>query len=118
MKPPTLAQIWSAESWLAFPLLDKRLSSLEEQLLAVTHARWPTSSLEIAEFLGHTLVSREQKRLLSSRITYHIKKLVEKKKLMSKRVGNALVVWPYEIEPLRGRKGIILPPTPFHEKEP
>lgn len=70
-------------------------------MLSVAKARWPTSSLEIAEFLGHACVTREEKRLLSSRIVYHIKKLVAKKHLISKRFGNALIVWPYEVETLR-----------------
>ncbi len=73
----------------------------ESRVLRVVHSRWPTSSLEIAEFLGHSIATREEKRLLSSRIVYHIKKLVERKKLMSKRFGNALVVWPFEVETLR-----------------
>ncbi len=77
------------------------LSPKEERILQIVHARWPTSSLEIAEFLGHALVTREEKKILSSRIAYHVKKLVGKKKLISKRFGNALVVWPYEVETLR-----------------
>ncbi|MFH0969998.1 MAG: hypothetical protein V1776_00880 [Candidatus Diapherotrites archaeon] len=77
------------------------LSSEEDRILHVVKNRWPTSSLEIAEFLGHSFSTREEKRILSSRIVYHIKKLVQKKHLMSKRFGNALVVWPYEVESLR-----------------
>ncbi|MEK6970906.1 MAG: hypothetical protein AABW68_04445 [archaeon] len=73
----------------------------ESKLLHVVHSHWPTSSLEIAEFLGHSVHTREEKRLLSSRIVYHIKKLVRQQRLMSKRFGNALVVWPYEVETLR-----------------
>jgi hypothetical protein len=73
----------------------------ESRVLKVVHSRWPTSSLEIAEFLGHSVTTRDEKRLLSSRIVYHIKKLVERKRLMSKRFGHALVVWPYEVETLR-----------------
>ncbi len=77
------------------------LSDWENNVLRVVRSRWPTSSLEIAEFLGHSCTTREQKRLLSSRVVYHVKKLVEKKHVMSKRFGNALIVWPYEVETLR-----------------
>ncbi len=77
------------------------LSSFELEILQVVHHRWPTSSLEIAEFLGHTLTTREHKRTLSSRLVYHLKKLVHKQVLMSKRIGNALMVWPYEVEKFR-----------------
>ena len=81
------------------------LSPHENALLSVIHSRWPTSSLEIAEFLGHSCETRDEKRLLSSRISYHIRKLVEKKHVISKRVGNALIVWPYHVEKLRLENG-------------
>ena len=77
------------------------MTHAEAQILHVVHTRWPTSSLEIAEFLGQSISSRDEKRLVSSRLAYHIKKLVSKRKLMSKRFGNALIVWPYEVETLR-----------------
>lgn len=77
------------------------LSAFELEITQIVHQRWPTSALEIAEFLGHTLVTREHKRTLSSRLSYHLKKLVHKQVLMSKRIGNALMVWPYEVEKFR-----------------
>lgn len=86
---------------VATPASPSSFSPVEKDILSIVHARWPTSSLEIAEFLGHTLGSREEKRLFSSRITYHIKKLVRKRHLMSKRFGHSLVVWPYHVETLR-----------------
>jgi hypothetical protein len=82
-------------------VLSSSLSSFELEIIQVVHHRWPTSALEIAEFLGHTLTTREHKRTLSSRLTYHLKKLVHKRVLMSKRIGNALMVWPYEVEKFR-----------------
>lgn len=92
------------------------LSSLENRILEYVHAHWPTSSTEVAELLqGAPLVTREEKRLHSSRISYHIQKLVSKQKLISKRMGNALVVWPYEVESLRVMHGLMIP---VHVKEP
>lgn len=101
MKPPSLAQFFSRTSQLDSHAPDPSLSPFESHLVSIAHARWPTSSLEIAEFLGHPTHTREEKRTLSSRIAYHVKKLIEKKKLMSKRMGNALIVWPYDVECLR-----------------
>lgn len=89
-------------------LLSSDLSVEETHILHVVHSRWPTSSLEIAEFLGQSVSSRDEKRLVSSRLAYHIKKLVSKRKLMSKRFGNALIVWPYEVETLRVMKDVPL----------
>lgn len=77
------------------------LSPFELEITQIVHQRWPTSALEIAEFLGHSLTTREHKRTLSSRLSYHLKKLVHKQVLMSKRIGNALMVWPYEVEKFR-----------------
>ncbi|QQR92515.1 MAG: hypothetical protein IPJ89_05205 [Candidatus Iainarchaeum archaeon] len=77
------------------------LSPFELEIAQIVHQRWPTSALEIAEFLGHTIATREHKRTLSSRLSYHLKKLVHKQVLMSKRIGNALMVWPYEVEKFR-----------------
>lgn len=101
MNPPSLVQLFADPLPLNPPRVDRSLSAFEFRLVSIAHSRWPTSALEIAEFLGHPAHTREEKRLLSSRIAYHVKKLVEKKKLMSKRVGNALIVWPYEVEYLR-----------------
>ena len=81
--------------------LSPHLTPFELEIIQIVHHRWPTSALEIAEFLGHTLETREHKRTLSSRLTYHLKKLVQKNVLMSKRMGNALMVWPYEVEKFR-----------------
>jgi hypothetical protein len=77
------------------------LNPLEQEIVRIVHQHWPTSSLEIAEHLGHSLETREQKRTLSSRLSYHLKKLVEKRILMSKRSGNTRMVWPYEVEKFR-----------------
>lgn len=87
------------------------LSSLEWRILDYVHAHWPTSSIEVAELLqGAPLNSREEKRRHSSRISYHLQKLAAKKKIVSKRVGNALIVWPYEVESLRVMHGLMTPP--------
>lgn len=83
------------------PPTGHHLSPFELEVVQIVHQRWPTSALEIAEFMGHTISTREHKRTLSSRLAYHLKKLVHKQVLMSKRIGNALMVWPYEVEKFR-----------------
>ena len=113
MPPQTLSQYFSGMpdlsdvSSTSTPL--SSLSDWENKVLHIVKNRWPTSSLEIAEFLGHTCNTREQKRLLSSRVVYHVKKLVEKKHVISKRFGNALIVWPYEVETLRIMHEMMVP---------
>ncbi len=105
MATPSIAQYFSSipsleSSFVPHP----SLSAHENEVLRIIYHRWPTSSLEIAEFLGHTCKTRKQKKILSSRIVYHVKKLVEKKYVVSKRFGNALIVWPYVVEKKRGSR--------------
>ena len=110
MKNDTFAAQFSGMPNLRPETLPIVLSSLETRILDYVHAHWPTSSTEVAELLqGTPLVTREEKRRHSSRISYHIQKLVSKKKLISKRMGNALIVWPYEVESLRVMHGLIVP---------
>ncbi len=101
VKPLSISHYFSDKSELDSFSPEPSLSDWENRVLHVIKTRWPTSSLEIAEFLGHACETREQKRIFSSRIVYHVKKLVDKKKVISKRFGHSLIVWPYEVETLR-----------------
>jgi predicted transcriptional regulator len=47
------------------------------------------------------LSSRELKKRASTKYAYYLQKLVEKQLVLSKRVGNALVVWPVHAEKYR-----------------
>lgn len=121
MPPHTLAQYFSGMPDLVdFSPSPSQpaLSDWENKVLHIVKSRWPTSSIEIAEFLGHECVTRDQKRLLSSRIVYHVKKLVAKKHVMSKRVGHALIVWPYDVETLRIMHEMMTPSSPAHHTQP
>ncbi len=107
MSAKTVAQLFSRvppvmdEYYISHARAPASSTETERKILGIIHARWPTSSLEIAEFLGHDAISRKEKKQLSSRLSYHLQKLVEKKHIMSKRVGNARIVWPYPVEESR-----------------
>jgi hypothetical protein len=77
------------------------LSRLEFEILAFVLENWPTSALEIAEHFNEAPDSREGKKRLSTKYSYHLQKLVEKRMLFSKRFGNSLVVWPLDAEKYR-----------------
>ncbi|MAG22284.1 MAG: hypothetical protein CL943_03200 [Candidatus Diapherotrites archaeon] len=77
------------------------LSQKEQDIFALILESWPTSAVEIAEHFGEDLSSRESKKKASTKYSYYLQKLVEKHLLMSKRVGNALIVWPVRAEKLR-----------------
>lgn len=77
------------------------LNGNEKKILELVREYWPLSSLEIAEHFKEQISSREEKKRASSKYSYYLKKLVGKRKVLSKRVGNALIVWPLEVEKYR-----------------
>ena len=87
--------------------IPKNLTSMEKDIFALILENWPTSALEIAENFKEKLASREDKRRASTKYSYYLQKLVGKKLLMSKRVGNALIVWPLKVEKYRTIEDIL-----------
>lgn len=77
------------------------LSKCESEIFGMVLANWPTFSMEIAEHFKEDLSSRESKRKISTRYSYYLKKLIEKKLIVSKRAGNSLIVWPVLVEKYR-----------------
>lgn len=84
-----------------------RLSQKERAVLEIVLQNWPVSALEIAEHLREAPSSREHKKKLSTKYSYYLKKLVDKKLVLSKRVGNALIVWPLRVEKYRTIENIL-----------
>jgi len=74
---------------------------MEQEILSLVREIWPTSALEIAEHLGESISTREEKRKASTKYSYYLKKLIRKKILVSKKAGNAMIVWPLEVEKYR-----------------
>jgi hypothetical protein len=77
------------------------LKERERKIFSLVLEKWPTSALEIAEHLDEDMGSRAARRKASTKYAYYLRKLVDKRLLFSKRIGNALVVWPVEAEKLR-----------------
>ena len=67
------------------------------EIYRIIEKDWPVHETEIAKKLG---LKGEQKKVVAL-INYHVKKLQEEEKVMSKKIGRARVVWPQEIEKLR-----------------
>ncbi len=83
------------------------LSEKEANVLELVKENWPISALEIAEHMNEDLSSHEFKKKHSTNYVYYLKKLVDKRLVLSKRVGNALIVWPIEVEAYRAIHNII-----------
>ncbi len=77
------------------------LSRHEREIYDLILNYWPTSSIEIAEHFNENISSRGDRKRVSTRYCYYLKKLVEKKLVLSKRFGNAIVVWPVVVEKYR-----------------
>ena len=77
------------------------LSEKERKVLELVREHWPVSALEIAGHFNEELHTKEHKKRHSTNYAYYLKKLVAKRLVLSKRVGNALIVWPLEVEAYR-----------------
>lgn len=76
-------------------------SDKEKEIFEYVLEYWPTTSLEIAVYFGENISTRENKKRLSTKYSYYIKKLVEKKLVLCKKAGNSIIVWPVVVEKYR-----------------
>jgi hypothetical protein len=77
------------------------LSDFERELFEFVLEKWPTSALEVAENFNEDISDREKKKRMSTKYAYYLKKLVEKRLIISKKAGNSLIVWPVIVEKYR-----------------
>ena len=69
---------------------------LRIKILDLIEHNWPTHIKEIVNNLGY-----EINNLNIKKVAYHVKRLEKEEKVRAKRIGQALVVWPYDMEKLR-----------------
>ncbi len=69
---------------------------LRDKILKLIEQNWPTHIRELVSDLGH-----EVNNLNIKKFAYHVKQLEKEEKIRTKRIGQALVVWPYDMEKLR-----------------
>ncbi len=74
--------------------------SLHEQIYKTIESNWPIHATGIAKHLGFEITEQNQKQVLG-KIKYHIDKLEEQEKVISKKIAGAKVVWPMQIERIR-----------------
>lgn len=80
-------------------LLD--LGEFEKEIYLFVLENWPATPLDVAMEMKEETKSREDKRRASTKYAYYLKKLVEKKLLLSKKAGNSIIVWPLMVEKYR-----------------
>lgn len=70
------------------------------EVYATIEKDWPIHETEIAKRLGLKIDKKNQKQSVA-RVHYHIHALKEQEKIITKKIGGSLVIWPHEIEKLR-----------------
>jgi hypothetical protein len=90
------------------------LGEEEKSIYFFVLEHWPSTPLEIAENKMEDLSNREKKKRASTKYAYYLKKLVEKKLLLSKRAGNSIIVWPVMVEKYRAIHDMLLQHEPEH----
>ena len=71
--------------------------------MIIIEREWPVSVTEIAFHLGlfrKGMIEKKRKAAIG-KIIYHVKKLEKMEKIRTKKIGQTVIIWPYEIEKLR-----------------
>lgn len=91
-----------------------KLGDVEKRVYSTILEKWPTTAVEIASNLNEDVSTRESQKRASAKYTYYLKKLVERKLIVSKKSGNTLIVWPLLVEKYRTIHDILKQQEPEH----
>lgn len=75
--------------------------SIREEIIEIIKNEWPVHATEIAKHLELEILNFEHQKKHVARINYHLKKLEEQGIIQTKKIGQATVCWPVEIEKIR-----------------
>ncbi|RLG17044.1 hypothetical protein DRN62_02290 [Nanoarchaeota archaeon] len=82
-------------------------NNLRNLVLEVISSKWPCNVTEIAKELGLLSGDERKDRVKINLILYHLRRLGHENKVVMKRIGRNLVVWPTEVEKLRTLKELM-----------
>jgi hypothetical protein len=79
------------------------MEKLRNEIMIVIEKEWPVSITEIAERLGifKRGMNEKKRKAAVGKIIYHVKKLEKVEKIRTKKIGQTVIIWPYEMEKLR-----------------
>jgi len=83
------------------------LPDIERRSYEFILTNWPTTPLELAENFNERVLTREEKKRASTKYSYYLKKLIEKRLIVSKKAGNSVIVWPLVVEKYRAIHDIL-----------
>jgi len=79
------------------------MEKTRDEIMVIIEKEWPVSVTEIAEHLGifKRGMNEKKRKAAVGKIIYHVKKLKEQEKINTKKIGQTVIIWPYEINKLR-----------------
>ena len=79
------------------------MEKTKDKVMIIIEDHWPVSITQISKhlkFFKKGMDERKRKAAIG-KVSYHVKKLKEKDKIRTKKIGQTVVVWPHDIEKLR-----------------
>jgi predicted transcriptional regulator len=73
--------------------------NMDQDIYKIIENNWPINISGIARKMG--IHDEKDARKSIARIKYHIKKLEDQEKIITKKIDRATVIWPHDIEKLR-----------------
>ena len=79
------------------------MEKLRDSIIVIIEKEWPVSATEIAEHLGifKRGMNEKKRKAAIGKIIYHVKKLKESDKIMTKKIGKTVIIWPATVNKLR-----------------
>jgi hypothetical protein len=77
------------------------MAEIRDRIFGIIVSEWPVHATEIADKLGFDVSDKEQQKRSVAKVKYHVDQLARNGDIRIKKIGQALVCWPKEIEKLR-----------------
>lgn len=74
---------------------------IRDKIFGIIISEWPVHATEIADKLGFDVSNKDEQKRSVAKVKYHIDQLARTGEIRVKKIGQALVCWPKEIEKLR-----------------
>ncbi len=79
------------------------MKKFRDKIIFIIEEKWPVSVTEIAKYLGifKKGMNEKKRKAAIGKVIYHVKRLKEMDKIRTKKIGQTVIIWPYDIEKLR-----------------
>jgi Mn-dependent DtxR family transcriptional regulator len=79
------------------------MEKVRDRIMLTVEEQWPVSVTEIAKYMGifKKGANEKSRKAAVGKVIYHVKKLKEQERIRTKKIGQTVIIWPYDIEKLR-----------------